>query len=141
MDISEVERQAMARGHTVRKTRFDHKDNWRLYLHQFEMVTIANDWTPYKATRHLMNTLARDAIQILSYLPLDPSYDEVKTLLYRRFPNPDEYTDCVTMFESATKRPSEAAHCQASAVRVTDLAEKAYLTLDWKVKDDMILRR
>ena len=60
-------------------------------------------------------------------------------MLCRRFPNSDEYTDYLAMFESAKQRLCETAHWQAFAV--TDQAEKAYLTLDQKVKDDMILRR
>ena len=100
----------MTRGNTVWKTRFDDKDNLKLYLHQFEMVIVANDWSPYKATRHLMNTLVGDTLQILSYLSPNPSFDEITTMLYRRFPNSDEYTVYLAMFESATKKPCETAH-------------------------------
>ena len=51
-----------------------------------------------------------------------------------RFPDPDEYTDYLAIFESAKRRLSETA--QAFAIRVTDLAKKAYPTLNLKVKDD-----
>ena len=33
--------------------------------------------TPYEAARHLMNNLAGDALNILSYLPPDPTNDKV----------------------------------------------------------------
>ena len=91
--------RAMARGHTIWKTIFDGKDKLKLYLHQFEMVTSAKEWTPGKAARHLMNSPA--------HLPPDPTYRKV--------------TAYPAVFESATKRPSESG--QTFAIRVTDLTE------------------
>ena len=52
------------------------------------MVTMANNWTPYEVAMHLTNNLAGDTLQILSYLPADPTYDEVTVLLFKRFPEP-----------------------------------------------------
>ena len=69
---SEEERQTLVRGYTIWKTRFDSKDKLLLYLLQFEMVTVANHWTPYESARHLLNNSAEDALHILAHLPQTP---------------------------------------------------------------------
>ena len=132
LDTSEEERQVMTRGHTPWRIRFSVKENFWLYSRQFKMMTVTNAVPPTKLPDNLWTIL-----QEIQCIVLSASWSYLwwsHTLLYRRFPDPDEYTDYLAMFESAKRKHSETD--QVFAVRMTDLVEKAYSTLDWKVKDN-----
>ena len=59
LDTSEEERQAKARGHTPRKTRFSGKEYLWLYLRQFNMMTITHA-VPYRKLPYILWTILQE---------------------------------------------------------------------------------